>query len=149
METMEDRIIRQLERIADALEGIRTNQLQEANTRKKYVRGRWTPEEDLIILENWNKATPQTIADILYEKGYSRSADSIHSRYFRVLRRYQNDAEGRKYLRFTKKEKETIRNLRENEKLSYAQIAKRMVELGFPKRWTSSYIQICNNFTNN
>lgn len=149
METMEDRLIRLLERIADALEGIRTNQLQEANTRKKYVRGRWTPEEDLIILENWNKATPQTIADILYDKGYSRSADSIHSRYFRVLRRYQNDAEGRKYLRFTKKEKETIRHLRETEKLSYAQIAKRMVELGFPKRWTSSYIQICNNFPNN
>lgn len=148
METMEDRIVRQLTRIADALEGICTNQLQEAHTRKKYVHGRWSPEEDLIILENWNKATPQNISDILYEKGYSRSADSIHSRYFRVLRKYQDDPEGRKYLRITNKEKDMVRELRENEKLTFAQIAKRMVELGFPKRWTSSYIQIYNNTGN-
>ena len=147
METMEDRIIGQLTRIADALEGIRVDRPQETRTRKKFQRGYWTPEEDLIILENWKKHTPISISQILYEKGFSRAPESVKTRYYKTLRKYKDDVEGRKYLQYTEQEIETIRHLREDEKMMFKDIAKKMVELGFPKRWTSSYIQTYNNFT--
>ena len=139
-----DELIKQMTRIADALEGIKADNLVAVNERKKYQHGRWTPEEDLLILENWKKTTANGVADILYDKGFSRSAQSICTRYYKVLRKYKDDVDGRKYLRFTNRELDTIHKLRESG-LSFSEIAKRMVELGFPKRWTSSYIQICNN----
>lgn len=140
-----EEILEQLTRIADALEGIRADRLQETRVRKKFQRGYWTPEEDLIILENWKTHTPKAIADILYEKGYSRAPESVKTRYYKVLRKYKDDVEGRKYIQYTQKEIETIRHLREDEHMMFKDIAKKMVELGYPKRWTSSYIQTYNN----